>query len=98
MIAAIVQFGLGAAHHRVYMRTQQPTIMIKVHRYLGPITVALGVVNGSLGFRLALNPRWNLIYVPIVLVIFILTLMAGTIQSFQPQQTWQQVRRVQQRT
>ncbi|KAF2421226.1 CBD9-like protein [Tothia fuscella] len=76
----IAQWVLGFLHHRTYQRTQQPTWMIKPHKYgLGPLTMALGIINAAFGFNFSLAGGLNLVYVPLVLVVFIiLTLSIAT--------------------
>ncbi len=53
LIALFAQLGLGAYNHSIYKRTQQKTIFGKIHTYLGPISMLVGIINGYLGFRLA---------------------------------------------
>ncbi|KAF2720857.1 iron reductase domain protein, partial [Polychaeton citri CBS 116435] len=50
LIAVILQFALGLVHHRLYKKNQQPTLMGKIHRYLGPVTMVIGLINGFIGF------------------------------------------------
>ncbi|OJD17035.1 hypothetical protein AJ78_02830 [Emergomyces pasteurianus Ep9510] len=42
---------LGYWHHRNYVRTQGPSVMGRVHRWVGRSMLVLGIVNGGLGFR-----------------------------------------------
>ncbi|PGH05642.1 hypothetical protein GX51_02801 [Blastomyces parvus] len=42
---------LGYLHHVNYVRTHGPSAMGQVHRWLGRCMLALGIVNGGLGFR-----------------------------------------------
>lgn len=53
LVAVLAQWGLGSTNHRIFKRTQQGTIMGKIHRYLGPAVIFFGLVNGGLGFKLA---------------------------------------------
>ncbi|KAF2095422.1 CBD9-like protein, partial [Rhizodiscina lignyota] len=80
----LVQWVLGFIHHRHYVKTQQPFkngLFVKIHRVLGPVVMAAGVINGAFGFRFALT-RWNLIYVPLVLVVIILLIASAGIKFF----------------
>lgn len=51
--ALIVQAGLGMVQHRIFRKTKQKTMFGIVHRFLGPITIILGLINGGLGLDLA---------------------------------------------
>lgn len=42
---------LGYWHHRNYVRTQGPSAMGRVHRWVGRSMLFLGIVNGGLGFK-----------------------------------------------
>jgi hypothetical protein len=53
LIALFAQLALGFVHHAKFKKTQQKTIFGKIHLYLGPISIAIGIINGFLGFRLA---------------------------------------------
>lgn len=54
IIAAIlVQVGLGLSHHIIYMRAGMPTIMGKIHRFLGVSILTLGIANGFIGLEFA---------------------------------------------
>jgi hypothetical protein len=53
LIAMLSQWPLGFLHHRIYKKEQRKTIMGKIHRYLGPVIIFFGVLNGGLGFQLA---------------------------------------------
>lgn len=54
IIAAIlVQVGLGLSHHLIYTRAGTPTIMGKIHRFLGISTLTLGIANGFIGLDFA---------------------------------------------
>jgi hypothetical protein len=52
-LLVIVQFALGFVHHRIYKRQQRSTILGKVHLWLGPLVIVLGLINAPLGFNLA---------------------------------------------
>jgi hypothetical protein len=52
--------------------------MIKPHKFgLGALTLGLGIINGALGFKFALAGAFNIVYVPIVIVMFII--LAGSV-------------------
>ncbi|KAK5129832.1 hypothetical protein LTR08_002769 [Meristemomyces frigidus] len=67
-LALLGQLGLGIVHHRIFKKEQRPTLLGKIHRYLGPVAIAVGVINAPIGFVFAGNPHLCLPYV-IVLVI-----------------------------
>jgi hypothetical protein len=48
-----VQLGLGLVHHSVYVRTNKPTPMGRIHFFLGPFVIILGLINGGVGFNFA---------------------------------------------
>jgi hypothetical protein len=57
--------------------------MIKPHKWvLGPLTMAMGIVNAAIGFRFSLAGNWNLIYVPIVIAMIIVVMVAVTLKRF----------------
>lgn len=49
----LIQVGLGLAHHLIYMRAGTPTIMGKIHRFLGTGILTLGIANGFIGLHFA---------------------------------------------
>jgi hypothetical protein len=55
----IAQWVLGFLHHRMYKRSMSPTKLAPFHIWLGRIVILCGIVNGFLGFPLALNPKYN---------------------------------------
>lgn len=67
----IAQFIIGFQHHRIYKRTQAPTKLAPYHIWLGRIVIPAGIVNGFLGFPLALNPKydWALLALCLLMVI-----------------------------
>lgn len=67
--ALSIQLGLGIVHHAIYRRTKQPTILGKIHLFLGPILILLALINGGLGFNLAHNPNGNIPYGVVVAVV-----------------------------
>jgi hypothetical protein len=79
----LVQWVFGFLHHRTYKRTQLPTWMIKPHKLvLGPLIMVLGIVNAAFGFRFAIAGADNLFYVPIVIAMAILMVVAITLKKF----------------
>jgi hypothetical protein len=55
----IAQFGIGFMHHRIYKQTQATTKLAPYHVWLGRVVIPAGIINGFLGFPLALNPKYN---------------------------------------
>lgn len=72
MFAALfLQVGLGLSHHLIFMRTMSPTILGKIHRFLGISILVLGVINGGLGLDFAGSSKIAYgIVVAIMVVIF----------------------------
>ncbi|SMR43406.1 unnamed protein product [Zymoseptoria tritici ST99CH_1E4] len=71
--SVFIQLGLGLTHHILYLRAGTPTIMGKIHRYLGISITLLGIANGFLGLDFAgdkLTPYG--IVVAVMLLIFAL--------------------------
>ncbi|KAG8169191.1 hypothetical protein KVR01_001940 [Diaporthe batatas] len=68
-IFILAQFALGVVHHREFKKTQKPTKFAPVHVWLGRATIILGIVNGFLGFPLALSPRHNYTLLGLVIAI-----------------------------
>jgi hypothetical protein len=82
-ILLLAQWATGFFHHRVYLRTQQPTWMIKPHKYgLGGLVLGLGIVNVAVGFRFANAGAYNMFYVPIVVAVIIVMIMSVTLKKF----------------
>ncbi|KAI0601471.1 hypothetical protein F4775DRAFT_539942 [Biscogniauxia sp. FL1348] len=69
-IFIFVQFTLGFLHHRTFKKTQQTTKLAPVHVWLGRLIILMGVVNGFIGFPLALSPDYNYVLAGLVLFIF----------------------------
>jgi hypothetical protein len=51
--AIFLQIGLGLSHHLIFMRSGTPTVLGKIHRFLGISILVLGIVNGGLGLDFA---------------------------------------------
>jgi hypothetical protein len=82
-VLLIAQWVLGFLHHRSYLKTQKPTWMIKPHKFgIGPVTMALGLVNAAFGFKFALAGNFNLIYVPLVIAVLILLTISIVTKRF----------------
>lgn len=82
-ILLLAQWATGFLHHRTFKKTQQPTFLIKPHKYgLGALVLALGIVNAALGFRFAVSGSYNLFFVPIVLGMIVLMVIAITLKRF----------------
>ncbi|KAF1982518.1 hypothetical protein K402DRAFT_457213 [Aulographum hederae CBS 113979] len=83
LIALLAQFALGILHHRSYMKNGMPTKLLAPHKkYLGPLVILAGLVNTSIGFRFALTGYWNIIFVPLVLLMVFIVLGAGVVKRF----------------
>ncbi|KAI1179263.1 iron reductase domain protein [Nemania sp. FL0916] len=59
LVFVIAQLVLGSLHHRIYKKTQQQTMMARVHIWLGRVVIPLGIANGFTGFPLALSPSYD---------------------------------------
>nr|POE54145.1 hypothetical protein CFP56_73416 [Quercus suber] len=62
----LIQLGLGLAHHLIFKKTEKPTILGKIHMFLGPAILLLAIVNGGLGFRLAGERERNIVIYAVV--------------------------------
>ncbi|KAL2073279.1 hypothetical protein VTL71DRAFT_10603 [Oculimacula yallundae] len=69
--AMICQFIIGFLHHRMYKQTQLPTKLAPIHIWLGRVVIPAGIVNGFIGFPLALNPKYNWALLACVLLVVI---------------------------
>ncbi|GIZ40473.1 hypothetical protein CKM354_000380900 [Cercospora kikuchii] len=49
----LLQIGLGLSHHIIFLRSGTPTVLGKIHRFLGLSIMVLGVINGGLGLNFA---------------------------------------------
>ena len=49
----LMQLGLGLVHHTMYVRSNSPTPFGRVHSFLGPFIMVLGLINAGVGFDFA---------------------------------------------
>ncbi|KAK3668954.1 hypothetical protein LTR17_009177 [Elasticomyces elasticus] len=77
LLALFAQLGLGIVHHRLYKKTQQPTKMGKIHLYMGPAILILGIINAPIGFVFAGEGRLSL---PFVLVLLLMAIVYITVR------------------
>ena len=75
LLGVITQFTVGVIHHTLYKRRPNPTLFGKVHRFLGPAVIFIGLINGILGFNFTGNNRAIIGYIIIItlMVIFVST-------------------------
>ena len=66
------QFALGFLHHRMYKKTQAPTKLAPYHVWLGRVVIPAGIINGFLGFPLALNSKYNWALLALTLLMVII--------------------------
>jgi hypothetical protein len=79
----LAQWATGFLHHRTFAKTQQPTWLIKPHKYgLGALVLVLGIANAAIGFRFANAGSYNLFFVPIVIAVIIVLVIAMTLKRF----------------
>lgn len=83
MAGLIGQFAIGFLHHRAYTKskattptsspspTPSTTKLAPIHIWLGRSILFLGIMNGFLGFPLALNPKLDLALLSVVLFVLI---------------------------
>ncbi|KAF2020748.1 iron reductase domain protein [Aaosphaeria arxii CBS 175.79] len=71
VVFTFVQLSIGVVHHRLYGRHGQSTALGRIHRYVGPLVLILGAVNGFLGFDFADDGGHNVWYGVIVGVVFV---------------------------
>lgn len=60
--ALLIQLSLGLIHHARYNKTNNPTIFGKIHFFLGPSIMVLGLINAGVGFNFAGRPNLNIPY------------------------------------
>ncbi|KAG9235060.1 hypothetical protein BJ875DRAFT_460036 [Amylocarpus encephaloides] len=73
IIMMVGQFVLGFLHHRMFVKTKAPTKLAPIHIWLGRVVILAGTVNAFIGFPLALNARFDLFLLGIVLFMVILS-------------------------
>lgn len=71
-----VQLLLGTVHHVIYKRTRRSTRLGKIHLYLGPVVVVVGIINAPLGLILGQRSQYNVPYAVVVAVLAVLFFMA----------------------
>ncbi|KAK6003415.1 hypothetical protein QM012_009186 [Aureobasidium pullulans] len=74
--AVIVQLLLGTVHHVIYKRTYKSTRLGRIHLYLGPGILVLGIINAPLGLILGQRSQYNVPYAILVTVLAILFFVA----------------------
>ncbi|KAI4183649.1 MAG: hypothetical protein L6R41_005285 [Letrouitia leprolyta] len=72
LVLIVLQATLGGLHYRIFKAKQRPTIMGIIHRFLGPVAILFGIINGFFGFNLALTPRRSIGYAIVIFVIILL--------------------------
>jgi hypothetical protein len=70
-LATVGQFLLGFFHHRIYKQTLATTKLAPIHVWLGRLVIPAGIVNGFLGFPLALNSKYNWALLALCLLLII---------------------------
>ncbi|KAK5171462.1 uncharacterized protein LTR77_004607 [Saxophila tyrrhenica] len=72
-----IQLGLGLVHHSIYVRTKKPTPIGRIHFFLGPSIMLLGLINGGVGFNFAHNHRMTIPYAIVVVAIILVCAGVG---------------------
>ncbi|KAF2111016.1 hypothetical protein BDV96DRAFT_603605 [Lophiotrema nucula] len=67
----LIQLTFGLIHHILWLKRQRPTILGRIHLYLGPFVVVLGAANGFLGFTFSGGSYHNIMYGIICAVVFV---------------------------
>ena len=67
----LLQVGLGLVGHSTYVRTNQSSPFSKIHFFLGPFIMVLGLINAGVGFNFAGNSHLNILYAIIVVVVVV---------------------------
>ncbi|KAF2428785.1 CBD9-like protein [Tothia fuscella] len=76
-LALFLQPILGWLHHSNFKKFQQRTGFSYAHIWLGRIVIALGIINGGLGFRLAANTAWGpIVYGVVAGIVFLIYVVA----------------------
>lgn len=69
----VLQPAFGWFHHLHYVKHQGRGAVSYVHIWYGRVLMALGVINGGLGLRLAAAPDgWKIAYAVVAVVMFVL--------------------------
>lgn len=71
-----IQLLLGSIHHVIFKRTRKSTRLGKIHLYLGPMILVLGIVNAPLGLILGQQKQYNVPYAILVAVLAVLFCVA----------------------
>ncbi|KAJ8067377.1 hypothetical protein OCU04_004728 [Sclerotinia nivalis] len=72
VVAMIGQWILGFLHHRMYKKTSTTTKFAPIHVWLGRIIIPAGIINGFIGFPLALNSKFDYALLVCTLLIIII--------------------------
>ncbi|CAD6444653.1 64ed4aa7-5d22-46e6-b052-7faf0cc60abd [Sclerotinia trifoliorum] len=72
VVAMVGQWILGFLHHRMYKKTSTTTKFAPIHVWLGRIIIPAGIINGFIGFPLALNPKFDYALLACTLLIIII--------------------------
>lgn len=67
-----IQLLLGTIHHIIYKRTRRSTKLGKIHLYLGPAVLVLGIINAPLGTVVGQRSQYNIPYAVVVAVLAVL--------------------------
>lgn len=67
-----IQLILGTVHHVIFKRTRRSTKLGKIHLYLGPAILVLGIVNAPLGTVVGQRSQYNIPYAVVVAVLAVL--------------------------
>ncbi|KAK5130581.1 hypothetical protein LTR08_001900 [Meristemomyces frigidus] len=86
-IALAAQLGLGIVHHRIFKNQKRPTIMGKIHKYLGPTTIVAGVINAPLGLFLADKSHLVVAYVGVLIAIALILIGISELRKRQQKAT-----------
>ncbi|KAK5004200.1 hypothetical protein LTR28_009227 [Elasticomyces elasticus] len=79
VVAVIIQLSLGFFHHRYYKKHARPTLMGRIHRYLGPAVLFFGIVNGGTGLDFTGNATAGYVAAYVVVVVVVALLVGGAI-------------------
>ncbi|KAG9517637.1 CBD9-like protein, partial [Aureobasidium melanogenum] len=71
-VGVAIQLILGTVHHVIYKRTRRATKLGKIHLYLGPLVLVLGIINAPLGTIVGQRSQYNIPYAVVVAVLAVL--------------------------